>query len=108
MTNTLRIVLTTPWPSPIGCDLLRLVGLIIPGDAKGHLAKASQRTMANAAQIETYNLIRAEIARLRGPQSHVPLALEQVTPLTDNGGDASFCVNGARVIVNTSGKVVDA
>jgi hypothetical protein len=64
--------------------------------------------MPNAAQTETYNFIRSEIARLRGPKSHVPLSLDQVTPLTDDGDDAIFRVNGARVFLKKSGKVVDA
>jgi hypothetical protein len=64
--------------------------------------------MPNAAQIESHEFIRSEIVRLRGPQSHVPLSLDQVTPLIDDGDAAVFCVNGARVIVKRSGKVVDA
>src|SRR4029077_840459 len=64
--------------------------------------------MPNAAQVATYNFIRSEIARLRGPQSHVPLSLAQVTPLTDEGSYAAFRVNGAGVLVKPSGKVDDA
>ena len=64
--------------------------------------------MPNATQIATYNFIRSEITRLRGPQSHVPLSLDQVTPLADDGNYAVFRVNGARVIVKPSGKVDDA
>lgn len=64
--------------------------------------------MPNAAQIATYNFIRSEITRLRGPQSHVPLSLDHVTQLADDGNNAVFGVNGARVFVTNSGKVVDA
>jgi hypothetical protein len=64
--------------------------------------------VANAAQIATYNFIRSEITRLRGPQSHVPLSLDHVTPLADDGNYAVFRVNGAPVIVKNSGKVDDA
>lgn len=63
--------------------------------------------MPNPAQIATYEYIRSEIARLRGPQSHVPLSLDQVTSLADDGEDAVFLVNGTRVFVKKSGKVVD-
>jgi hypothetical protein len=63
--------------------------------------------MPNAAQITTYKYIRDEIARLRGPQSHVPLSMNEVTPIEDNGDRATFRVNGARVFVKLSGKVGD-
>jgi hypothetical protein len=63
--------------------------------------------MPNAAQIATYNFIRSEINRLRGPQSHAPLSLDQVTPLADDGNYAVFRVNGAHVFVKPSGKVHD-
>jgi len=59
--------------------------------------------MPNAAQIATYNFIRSEITRLRGPQSHVPLSLDHVTLLADDGNNAVFRVNGARVFVTNSG-----
>src|ERR1019366_3937013 len=64
--------------------------------------------MPNAAQIATYEFIRSEIARLRGPQSHTPLSLHQVSPLADDSDNASFRVNGARVLIKPSGKVTDA
>ena len=64
--------------------------------------------MPNDAQIATYTFIRSEIDRLRGPQSHVQLSPEHVTPLTDDGNYAVFRVNGARVFVKPSGKVDDA
>jgi hypothetical protein len=70
--------------------------------------QVGDNTMPNPAQIATYNFIRSEIARLRGPQSHVPLALDQVTPLADDGNFAAFRVNGALVLVKPSGKVDDA
>ena len=63
--------------------------------------------MPNAAQMATYNFIRSEIGRLRGPQSYVPLSLNEVTPLEDNGNRACFRVNGSRVFVKQSGKVDD-
>ena len=63
--------------------------------------------MPNAAQIATYNFIRSEIARLRGPDSHVPVSLDQITALADEGDKAVFRVNGARVYIKSSGKVVD-
>ena len=64
--------------------------------------------MPNAAQIATYNFIRSEITRLRGPQSHAPLSLDRVKALADDGDEAVFRVNGARVFVEISGKIVDA
>ena len=64
--------------------------------------------MPNAAQIATYEFIRSEIVRLRGPQSHIPLSLDQVSALADDGDSASFRVNGARVLIKPSGKVSDA
>jgi hypothetical protein len=64
--------------------------------------------MPNPAQIATYNFVRSEITRLRGPQSKVPLSLDQVTPLADDGDYAVFRVNGAHVFVKPSGKVDDA
>ncbi len=63
--------------------------------------------MPNSAQTATYNFIRSEITRLRGPQSHVPLSLDQVTPLADDGDHAIFCVNGAHILVKESGRVDD-
>jgi hypothetical protein len=59
--------------------------------------------MPNAAQIAAYNFICSEITRLRGPQSHVPLSLDHVTPLADDGNNAVFRVDGARVFVTHSG-----
>jgi hypothetical protein len=64
--------------------------------------------MPNAAQIATYEFIRCEITRLRGPQSHTPLLLDQVSALADDGDSASFRVNGARVLIKPSGNVSDA
>jgi hypothetical protein len=63
--------------------------------------------MANAAQSKTYNLIREEITRLRGPESYV-LPPDDVTKLEDDGDRATFRVNGARVSIDNSGKLVDS
>jgi hypothetical protein len=63
--------------------------------------------MPNSAQIATYNFIRSEIARLRGADSYVPLDLERVTALVEEGDRAAFRVNGARVYVKKSGSVSD-
>jgi hypothetical protein len=63
--------------------------------------------MPNSAQIATYNFIRSEIARLRGTDSYVPLKVERVTALVDEGDRAAFRVNGARVYVKKSGSVSD-
>jgi hypothetical protein len=64
--------------------------------------------MPNAAQTATYEFIRSEIARLRGPHSHTPLTLDEVSPLADDRGNAIFRVNGARVLIRPSGKVTDS
>ena len=63
--------------------------------------------MPNAAQIQTYEYIRSQIALLRGPRSYVPLSLERVSPLADDGDRALFYMNGARVFIEQSGNVVD-
>lgn len=64
--------------------------------------------MPNSAQIATHKFVRDGITRLRGPQSYVPLSLDEVTPLENDGGRATFRVNGARVFIENSGEVVDA
>ena len=64
--------------------------------------------MPNAAQIAIHKFVRDGITRLRGPQSYVPLSLDEVTPLENDGGRATFRVNGARVFIENSGEVVDA
>jgi hypothetical protein len=63
-------------------------------------------TMPNDLQIATYNFIRSEITRLRGPQSDVQISLDEVTPLEDDGDRATFRVKGARVFIENSGVVV--
>jgi hypothetical protein len=75
---------------------------------QSHIIGTQLSTMPNAAQIATYEFIRSEIARLRGPQSHTPLSLDQVSALADDGDSASFHVNGARVLIKPSGKLSDA
>jgi hypothetical protein len=64
--------------------------------------------MPNAAQFKTYQFIRSEITRLRGADSTVPLPLDRVTALSDDGDQAIFRVNGARVLIEKSGKIQDA
>src|SRR5260370_32728811 len=63
--------------------------------------------MPNAAQSETYERIRSLIGQLRGPQSYVPLPLDQVSQLSEEGERALFHVGGARVFIERSGNVVD-
>lgn len=60
----------------------------------------------NERQENTYKLICAEIKRLRGPQSYVPLSLDNVTKPEDDGDRAAFRVNGARVFIENSGKLI--
>lgn len=63
--------------------------------------------MPNSNQVRTYRFIRDEIARLRGARSYVPLSLETVSSLTDEGQRALFRVNGARVFITSEGTIRD-
>ena len=62
--------------------------------------------MPNEAQRKTYNFIRAEIARLRGPKSYRELSLDRVSELTDAKDRALFHVSDAPVFIENSGEIV--
>jgi hypothetical protein len=80
--------------------------------------------MPNEAQKNTYEFIRKEIARLRGQQSYGPsprdVSLEpkdvrpselkdvRVSDFPDDLPRALFHVDGARLLIEKSGEIVDA